>query len=380
MNGYNAHMRALLLNGWITYLCCCVLVVTQVAASAHNSGDSVLLLCSDEQLPTGLACIDLTEAVQKELSDLDITVQTGPVPATLSGDGAAPTEIVEAVEQTGCASVIWVSASQDSLSLSVHTPGSMQPVVEIEPQADTEGSLDLRDMSFRLRTLIAASLFKDLPGLEVPEEPPVEPAEPEEPEEMEEPPPVIDEPEPQVTVEARRPWTKLDAGYLLASYPTESHWYHGMMFSVGILPLPRLEIFVDAGITFPNHLDLGLDSTGEPMVIDNSQYLVGLGLGYSFDLGSRVRLTPRAGFHLGVSDTSVRSPNERRLRELNTAIWGGIELRVVIVSWLSLSAGYIAENLFNFEYLLDKSGPEDVTVFSLSQFRMGIHAGLAMRF
>jgi hypothetical protein len=374
-------MRVPLLDGWVACLGWCALAVTQVAASAQNDGDSVLLLCSDDQLPAGLACIDLTEAVQKELSDLDITVQTGPVPTSLSVDGAAPTEIVEAVEQTGCASVIWVSASQDSLSLSVHTPGSMQPVVEIEPQTDTEGSLDLRDVSFRLRTLIAASLFKDLPGLEVTENPPEEPAEPEEPEEVEEPPPIIDdEPEPAVTLKARRPWTKLDAGYLLASYPTQSHWYHGMMFSVGILPLPRLEIFVDAGITFPNRLDLGLDSTGERMVIDNAQYLVGLGLGYSFDLGSRVRLTPRAGFHLGVSDTSVRSPRERRLRELNTAIWGGIELRVVIVSWLSLSVGYIAENLFNFEYLLDKSGPEDVTVFSLSQFRMGIHVGLAMRF
>ena len=366
-------------DGWAARLCCCALAIAQVAAGG-SAGDGVLLLCSNDLLPAGHACTDLTEAVKQELSDLDITVQVGPVPESFTGDGAAPDEIVDAVEQAGAASVIWVARSEspDSFGFRVFTPESMQPVIEIEPQVDGEGGLDIRDAAFRVRTLIAASLFKDLPGLEVPEKPPEEPVEPEV--EVEETLSVIDEPEPQVTVEARRPWTKLDAGYLLASYPTQNHWYHGMMFSVGILPLPRLEIFVDAGITFPNHLDLGLDSTGEPMVIDNSQYLVGLGLGYSFDLGSRVRLTPRAGFHLGVSDTSVRSPRKRRLRELNTAIWGGIELRVVIVPWLSLSAGYIAENLFNFEYLLDKSGPEDVTVFSLSQFRMGIHAGLAMRF
>jgi len=260
----------------------------------------------------------------------------------------------------------------------VYTPGSLQPVTEIVPRLDADGALDIQDAAFRLRTLVAASLFFDLPGLESPVEAPL-PVEEQPGIEIPPEPPAPAEPL-RVSTAVHRPWARIHAGYLLASYPIENHWYHGIALSVGILPLPELEIFLDAGITFPNRLDLGATASGQSLEIDNSQHVLGLGLGYSFRLGGRVSLSPRIGFHLGISDTLVKSPERRRYRELNTAIWAGLELRIAIVSLLSVYLGTSVENLFNYEYFRDDSGPESRTVFSLSQLRMRFYAGLSMRF
>jgi hypothetical protein len=271
----------------------------------------------------------------------------------------------------------------------LYTPGTVQTTSEIEFMADAGGNLDLVDAAFRLRSLIAAALFLDVPVIDT--ESTIEPPPPsDDPEPAIPPHPVsatstpfpgpVGSPEVHLAKPVRVDWLVVDAGYLLVSFPLEKHLYHGIGLSVGVLLVPRLELFVDAGLSFANRMSFQGVDPGTTIRLENAQYVVGVGIGYHFLIGRVLRFTPLGGIHLGISDSTVQAGTKRRYREANASIWAGFELAARVTDWLSLQLGLAVENLFVYEvYELDE-GEESRTLFSLSQLRLDFIAGASLSF
>lgn len=376
---------------WLMAATALVWILSSPQARANPDG-KVLFFCNEELMTGAGTCFDLLTAVNEELAGLDLVAEArGDIQLDSSPEASIPSQVQQAMDKEDASCALWLDMTDGLLTMRTLTPGSVQPVADIELTEDEQGNLDLGDAAFRVRALIAAALFLDLPGIEEPpsldSEP--EPPPPEPPSEPIEEEPVTttdmeDENEPALSVHLQKTlrthWVRIDAGYDLHGFPTEGHWYHGVGLSVGVLVIPRLELFVDAAISAPNTMNVGQLTTGEKVVIVNAQYLVGLGLGYTFPLGGRVTLTPRIGFHLGVSASTVKAQDTRSHRKLNTAIFGGFELRVKLTRWLALLVSFDLENLFNFEYFEIIEGVDRDLVFRLAQLRMGLVAGVTVSF
>jgi hypothetical protein len=165
---------------------------------------------------------------------------------------------------------------------------------------------------------------------------------------------------------------------MLLGYPTHAYWYHGIGIRAGVLVLPDLEVFVDVGVTFP--MTKNYTSGSQIMRLENSQYLVGVGVGYTFRIVGPLALMPLAGFHLGISRTRENWSEDVLHQEVNIAIWTGLELRVNPIRYFGLVAAVILENLFNYEYFEWSILEGEVRTFSLAQFRLSVFAGACVTF
>jgi hypothetical protein len=177
----------------------------------------------------------------------------------------------------------------------------------------------------------------------------------------------------------RRLWARLSAGYIALGYPTQSHWFHGAAFRVGVLALPQLEIFVDASVTALLKLKFTTD-LGEEMVLENRQSVMGIGAGYTFQIARPFAITPRAGIHLGLSDTEEDWTKQQRHSELNGAVWLGLEILLMPARWLAVNIAVSIENLFNYEYFEWEVEGGPTRAFGLAQFRMNIVVGACLSF
>jgi len=376
-----------------------VMSVSTRQADAIDGGNSVLVLCSDEILAGEGDCASFLKAFREEMANLDLVVIGGAMDVWERGiEKGTPPEIVEATKNAGASCTVWTDSGGEGTPgfvLSVYSPGSVQAMTVVEPRLGGDGKLDLGDAIFQLRSIIVAALFLDLPDIVVVEEPSppmlgaalapgpdTSPA----PAVAEGSPPLeghVESSGPWVRLASsvRRPWVKLAAGYALTGYPIEGLWYHGAGFSVAVMVLPSLELFVDAAVTAPRECRLGSTLEGDSLALSNSQYIVGLGLGWKFSIVGPVALVPLVGFHLGISDSLVRSDTgRRRYREPNTAVWTGFDMALAPARWIALTVGFRIENLFSYEHFVLQGTPSGDNDFSLSQLRLQINAGLAVSF
>lgn len=342
-----------------------VLLVGVLVPERAAAGDKVVLFfCEDVVLGEG-ECASLLAAFREEVADHELEVQEGSIEEKLAQGMKLPPAVVSVTRESEALAAVWIEGG-DVVSINVYIPESLQTISKIIAEGQ---ELDHRDVAFRLRTLLGAALYSDLPEFEV------------EPESEPEPAPVAQiprierdlEPEPDIEPRERRTWVRLQPGYVYLGYPTKGYWYHGVAFRLGVLALPALEIFVDADITAPKNMRF--EAGIQRIKLENSQYVVGLGASYTFRIVGPVELMPLAGFHLGVSDSRVEAGGVERHRQPNTAIWAGLELRISIVRWMSLVVSTSMENLFNYEYFEWNTGEGEKRVFSLNQFRMNVIAG-----
>ncbi len=359
-------------------------------ASATSPGE-LLLLCNEALLGNGATCTALVEAVEQEMDGLDMGVVPGEQPVEMAaGDVPAPIMEATAAGEVSCGA--WIALTPGGPSLEVYTPGSVQTRSSIPIAHEAQGTLDTADAAFRLRSILAAAFFLDLPGIEenAPAQgmPPPAPSPPDEP--AKEPPllPHASDPGSETEGGAHTSgpgvmymgWIRAEAGYALIGYPTEKHWYHALGLSLGVVLVARLELFVDAAISAPIEMELGTTTSGTNVRIENAQYLVGMGLGYGFRPAARVSLAPRIGFHLGISESEVRALGTETHRRLNAAMWAGIEVRVALTGFLALNAAFSIENLFNYEYFEIVENMTTRRVFSLAQLRLDLAAGITFSF
>jgi hypothetical protein len=330
------------------------------------AGEVVLFFCEDGVLGEG-ECASLLAAFREEVADHELEVHEGSIEEKLAQGMKLPPAVVSVTRDSAAIAAVWIEGGE-SVSINVYIPESLQTISKIMAEGQ---ELDHRDVAFRLRTLLGAALYSDLPEFEVEEE-----SEPEPEEAPVAPMPRIErdlEPPMDVEPRERRTWVRLQPGYVYLGYPTKGYWYHGVAFRVGVLALPALEIFLDADITAPK--SMRFEAGIQRIRLENSQYVVGLGASYTFRIVGPVELTPLAGFHLGVSDSKVEAGGVERHRQVNTAIWAGLELRISIVRWMSLVVSTSMENLFNYEYFEWNTHEGEERVFSLNQFRMNVIAG-----
>lgn len=339
-------------------------------ASAQK-GNLVLFYCDDASIGAGPGgCDALLKSLTNEISDFGLTIepQSG-VPEAGPTDEHVPASVAARTKQTGAIFSVWFSRPKPTprnlLTLHIYDPGIEQTISRTIPAFDASGMLNHMDVSFHTRIIMGASLYSDiteiandanLVALAVPEE------------HLE----VIESHKPE-----RRTWVRLDFGYLVLGFPTENHWYHGFMFDAAVLPIPRLEAFVDVGITFLQDPV----TTSSPLWthLTNRQILLGVGARYDLLGHDRIALLPEAGFHVGISSTDVTVETDLHYRTVHPAVWAGLELRVRVTGRFSFALGLRFENLFKRErvFLVEESG-EKTMIFRASQFRFGAVGALCV--
>jgi hypothetical protein len=259
------------------------------------------------------------------------------------------------------------------ITLHVYDPSINQTISRTVPAIDNLGNLNHADVAFHARIVMGASLYSDIDAIKH-EQNLVSLAIPEERKEL------FEKERPE-----RREWVKLGVGYQFAGFPTEVLWYHGLGFDAAVIPIPRLEVFVDVSILFMQGKVSGSmedPETSDPYAwanLRNKQILVGVGARYDLLPSERIALLPEGGFHLGVSasDVTVYGPgisDERHYRKVHPALWAGLQFRVRIAKRVWFLAGLRFENLFRVDavYLVDEQddGTENSSkIFELSQFR-----------
>lgn len=364
---YHGAMRRLLAMAFMAML---------LPAEALGQGiDHVLFFCEDEILGAEGECQALETAFGNELADFGVEVRQGSIGEKLAEGLHLPPAVVSVTRESGAIGSVWLTPGGDGIAVHVYTPDNLQTVSKIIASYGKEGELDYGDVAFRLRTFLGASLYSDIPDfdVEVPEPEPAPAAYEGMPYIMEDRPPPLPE-----TATERRMWVRLTQGYVLLGYPSRSYWYHGLSFRLGVLALPALEIFVDMDITFPRTMEYSSE-TGA-LRLENRQYLVGVGAGYTFEIAGPFSATPLAGFHFGISYSQENWSDQRRHREVNTAVWAGIELKLTPARWLAFHASISFENLFNYEVFDWQTRGGTQETFSLSQFRMNVVAGACVSF
>ncbi|MBW2264391.1 MAG: hypothetical protein JRG91_20695 [Deltaproteobacteria bacterium] len=178
----------------------------------------------------------------------------------------------------------------------------------------------------------------------------------------------------------RRSWVGLGVGYLFTGYPTQQHWYHGIAFDVSVFPIERLALFLDLGISFLQDEVRGETTTSLRYALTSTQFLVGIGARYDILGHDRVALLPEAGFHVGfsaidVSYHGVGIDDTYEKLKVNPSMWAGVQLRVRIVSRVSLGVGLRFEYVFRYEqgFLVegDEDNPTKTSIYKASRFRFG---------
>lgn len=331
----------------------------------------VLFFCDDLVLGKEGGCSEMHRTLKKEMADFGLTLIDSPfnvidVPA----QGPVPEIIVEKASEAGAIFAVWFSvmkSSQGNLPvMHVYDPDNRQVFSRMGAPASAEGELDYQDMAFRLRNLMGASLYSDLEGI-LEEEALLSLAIPEEKRET------IGEvvgaaPE-------KRSWVSLGLGYHLVGYPTEKSWYHGFEFEVAVLPVKRLDVFIDGGVVFLPGVVARQPEGGVHLQFENRQVLMGLGARYALLRLGPVEVAPAAGFRLGISMTRVARSVNRDFLRVNPALWGGLVVRISIVERFAFTVGMRLENVFRYETF--KWG--ETRLFSLSPFRFSATTGILVR-
>ncbi len=347
-------------GAWLVLL----LASPQARAQAENP---VLVYCDDGDV--GLAagsCAVLVSSLQAELTDFYLTVvHLEEIVDAPQGEDHVPAAVAERTRAAGALFAVWFSRAGFSpgkyVILNVYDPSIEQTISRTVPALDGKGGVNHADVSFHTRIIMGASLYSDidsiahdenLVALAIPEETAV----------------LIEK-----RVPVRRTWFRLQVGYLFTGYPTEQAWYHGLGWDLALVPIPRLEVFLDGGAAFlQDKVDTG------NVELDSTQVLLGLGARYDVVGHERIGILPAAGFHLGISRIRVNVYTEDRVwsrTRLYPAIWAGLELRVHIVERVSLVVGLRFENLFRYEVVHEgQEGGEHTEIFRLSQFRFGSNA------
>ena len=350
-----------------TVTCGALLVPLLVCSQARSQTENpVLVYCDDGDL--GLvdgSCATLAAALQAELTDFYLTVvHVEEMVDAPVDDDHVPAAIADRTHAAGALFSVWFSRAGFSpgkyIILNVYDPSIQQTISRTVPAFDAAGGINHSDVSFHTRIIMGASLYSDISAIKD-DENLVALAIPEEAAE------IIEKRAPE-----RRTWVRLQVGYLFTGYPTEGALYHGFAYDAAIVPVPRLEVFLDGGASFMPEPVL---SESRKVEIYNRQVLLGLGARYDVIGHDRIALLPSAGFHLGISLSRVTILDHDRTssyRIVNPALWAGLELRVHIVPRVSLSVGLRFENLFRFERFFEgEEGGERSDFFQLSQFRFG---------
>ncbi|MBW2264272.1 MAG: hypothetical protein JRG91_20085 [Deltaproteobacteria bacterium] len=354
-----------------------VVAVLWSAEAAAEESDHVLFFCMDEVLGAEGECARLEAAFGTELADFGVHVVRGSIGEKLAEGIQLPPAVAAVTQESGALGAVWltpgVNHGTDGLVMHVYTPDNLQVISKIVAECGEEGTLDHGDVAFRLRTFLGASLYSDMPEFDLPEPEPV--AAGTMPYILDDVGPPEDEPEKP----GKRLRVRLAVGYIALGYPTRPYWFHGASFRLGVLAHPAFEIFVDGAVTVPLTLSF-TSSSGETMELENRQSLMGIGAGYTFQLARPIAITPRAGLHLGLSDTRENWTEQKRHKELNAAVWVGLELLLMPVRWLAINLAVSIENLFNYEYFEWQIEGGPTRTFSLAQFRMNIVAGVCVSF
>jgi hypothetical protein len=340
---------------------CAAAAIALVPARA-GAGGPVIMFCEDQMVGVEGGCAELHAALGGELVDFNLGVVL--VPSFVEGPdeiGLVPVDVVERTREAGALFAVWFSRSSfepgQLLTLHVYDPKIEQTISRTMTAFDGDGGLNASDVAFHTRIIMGASLYSDLEhiagepnlvALAVPEEKRA----------------VIEEAAPE------HRWARLELGYALVSYPTRAHFYHGIAFDAAVIPARRLEIFLDLTAAF---LQDSVTASTDPWVqLENRHVILGLGARYAVVSAGRLEILPVAGFHLGISLTTVKMGRVERYTKLNPALWTGLEVRVRIARRVAVAAFLSFENVFRHERFF----LENEVIFTLSQFRFG--AGLML--
>lgn len=261
---------------------------------------------------------------------------------------------------------VWFARSRFSpekmLTMHVYDPAIEQTISRTLSAFDTAGNLAFSDIAFHMRIIMGASLYSDLDEI-VEEEDLMALAVPEERKSL-----IVPEPR------KRRTWVRLDLGYLFSGYPEETHWYHGIALDAAVVPIERLEVFLDLSALFLQ--DPVRIQEPDPVSFTNRQFLLGFGARYDVLAHERIAILPHAGFHLGISTTRVTRDRVERFTKLHPAFWAGLDVRFSITEHVGIGVGLSFENLFRYEQFF-LSNPETPD-FRLAQLRFASHVVLCV--
>jgi hypothetical protein len=127
---------------------------------------------------------------------------------------------------------------------------------------------------------------------------------------------------------------RLDQAYLFQGFPTEGLFYHGVALDVNVLVLPRLQVFVEGVAAFGK-----MHGSGD-LRLDNRQFHVGLGIGYTAVQAGPFALMPAVGFRLAISQSTASfRDQDRHFTALAPAAWLGFETRFAVTSWFAVLVG-----------------------------------------
>lgn len=343
--------------GRLVVLVACVCVLHPAGAAAGERGP-VLFYCDEGQVET---CAELLGALRKEMGDfgLDVMAMYEQIDLASIPHGRPPEVVERATAQEGATFATWITRQGDILSIHVFDPAAAQT---FSKQIAVREGIDCKQVAFRLRSLMGASLYAELDDILVDEDLMALAVPPEKVEVIEE----------VMQIKARRrSWVGLCLDYLLLSYPTEDFWAHGLAFEVHVMPARRLEVLLDGALTFPRHVREVVEE-GVELGFGNEQYLVGLGARYAVLSVGRVALLPEAGFRLGISVNRVTWQGDEKFVDINPALWAGFRARVRVVRRVGLELGMRFANLFRYEGFTWHGHH----VTGLAQFRFSAFAGV----
>jgi hypothetical protein len=343
--------------GRVVVLFACVCVMHPAGAAAEERGP-VLFFCDEEAIGE---CAELLGALRKEMGDfgLDVMAVYEPIDVDALPHGRPPGVVERATAQEGATFATWLLLEGELLVIHVFDPGTEQT---FSKQIAVREGIDCKQVAFRLRSLMGASLYAELDDILVDEDLMALAVPPEKVEVIEE----------VMQIKARRrSWVGLCLDYLLLSYPTEDFWAHGLAFEVHVIPVSRLEVLLDGALTFPRHVREVVEE-GVELGFGNEQYLVGLGARYAvLDVG-RVAVLPEAGFRLGISVNRVTWQGDEKFVDINPALWAGLRARVRVVRRVGLELGMRFANLFRYEGFTWRGHH----VTGLAQFRFSAYVGV----
>jgi hypothetical protein len=349
-----------------------IVVFLFAPASRAQADNPVLVYCDDGDIGAADgSCASLVEALQNELTDfyLDV-VHVDELVEWAGGEPQAPPAIVASTRQRGAIFAVWFTRSGappgNLLTMHVYDPAIEQTISRTVSAFDASGKMHHADVAFHTRIIMGASLYSDIDAIQEDENLVA-----------------LAIPEERVTFfESRAPEpvsrVGLGVGYLFTGYPTERHWYHGIGLDVSVLPVKRLEIFLDLGFSF---MQGEVKGTTGPLAyeVSSRKFLVGVGARYDVLGHDRVALMPEAGFHVGVTSMELGYSGDglsggRDMVRAYPSAWAGLALGVHVARRVSLVAGLRFEYVFRYErvHLVEGDGEDRrTTVFEASQFRFG---------
>jgi len=360
-----------------------VIVAVAFRAPDVRAGETrtVLLLCEGEVLDAGEGgCERLLGALEEEMAVFDVDVVAGPSgPCREVVEGEVAPESVQALTlEQGALFTAWVTRAGADLAVHVYDPESRQTFTRVLAQ---DGGQDLGDVAFHIRNLMSASLWADIEdvagdetlfAIAVPEEKAEVVAEVVAPPVVM-PPPVAGSP-PAADAAAKpapRRWVRADVGWMLEGHPTSGLWLNGFDASVALVPTPRLEILVGAGLAFAAR-SFAEPAPGVRFAFESRVFSAHLGVRGAAVVVGPLEILAGGGIDLIVPSTHVSG--EGTYRDPAPALWAEIAIRVEVVDRLSVvlavRPGYaLRRQVFTWA---------DEEMHGTAGFRMQIGAGLSV--